>query len=54
MHGNDTRRRTDVAVPLARFALAGLIAVIVVGAIAVWLQRTAARDDAIKDATTLA
>src|SRR4029078_11854202 len=53
MHGNDTRRRTDVAVPLARFALAGLIAVIVVGAIAVFLQRTAARDDAIKDATTL-
>ena len=54
MHGNDNRRRTDVAVPLARFALAGLIAVIVVGAIAVWLQRTAARDDAIKDATTVA
>ena len=53
MHENDTRRRTDVAVPLARFALAGLIAVIVVGAIAVFLQRTAARDDAIKDATTL-
>jgi two-component system, NarL family, sensor kinase len=54
MHGTDTRRRTDVALPLARFALAGLIAVIVVGAIAVFLQRTAARDDAIKDATTLA
>jgi len=54
MHENDTRRRMDVAVPLARFALAGLIAVIVVGAIAVWLQRTAARDDAIKDATTVA
>jgi two-component system, NarL family, sensor kinase len=54
MHGNDTRRRTDVALPLARFALAGLLAVVVVGAIAVWLQRSAARDDAIKDATTLA
>jgi two-component system, NarL family, sensor kinase len=54
MHGTDTRRRTDVALPLARFALAGLIAVIVVGAIAVFLQRTAARDDAIKDAQTLA
>jgi signal transduction histidine kinase len=54
MHGNDTRRRTDVAVPLARFALAGLIAVVVVGAIAVFLQRSAARDDAIQDAKTLA
>jgi two-component system NarL family sensor kinase len=54
MHGNDTRRRTDVAVPLARFALAGLLAVIVVGAIGVALQRSAARDDAISDATTLA
>jgi len=54
MHGNDTRRRTDVALPLARFALAGLLAVVIVGAIAVSLQRSAARDDAIKDATTLA
>jgi two-component system NarL family sensor kinase len=54
MQGNDTRRRTDVALPLARFALAGLLAVVVVGAIAVSLQRSAARDDAIKDATTLA
>ena len=54
MHGNDTRRRTDVAVPLARFALAGLLAVIVVGAIGVALQRHAARDDAISDAKTLA
>jgi two-component system, NarL family, sensor kinase len=54
MHGNDTRRRTDVAVPLARFALAGLLTVIVVGAIGVALQRNAARNDAIKDAKTLA
>jgi two-component system NarL family sensor kinase len=54
MQGNDTRRRTDVAVPLARFALAGLLAVIVVGAIGVALQRNAARNDAISDATTLA
>jgi two-component system NarL family sensor kinase len=54
MHGNDTRRRTDVAVPLLRFALAGLLAVVVIGAIAVALQRNAARDDAISDATTLA
>src|SRR6185436_4951093 len=54
MHGNDTRRRTDVAVPLARFALAGLLAVIIVGAIGVALQRKAARDDAIQDAITLA
>ena len=54
MHGNDTRRRTDVALPVARFALAGLLAVIVIGAIGVALQRNAARDDAIADATTLA
>jgi two-component system, NarL family, sensor kinase len=54
MHGNDTRRRTDVAVPLLRFALAGLLAVVVVGAIAVALQRNAARDDAVEDAITLA
>jgi two-component system NarL family sensor kinase len=54
MQGNETRRRTDVAVPLARFALAGLLTVIVVGAIAVALQRNAAHDDAIRDAQTLA
>jgi two-component system, NarL family, sensor kinase len=54
MHGNDTRRRTDVAMPLARFALAGLVAVVAVGAIAVALQRNAARNDAIRDARTLA
>jgi two-component system, NarL family, sensor kinase len=54
MHGHDTRRRTDVAVPLARFALAGLLAVVVAAAIGVALQRHAARDDAIRDATTLA
>jgi two-component system, NarL family, sensor kinase len=54
MHGNDTRRRTDVAVPLACFALAGLLAVVVVGAIGVALQRKAARNDAIRDARTLA
>ena len=54
MHGKDSRRRTDVAVPLARFALAGLLAVVVAAAIGVALQRHAARDDAIKDATTLA
>jgi two-component system, NarL family, sensor kinase len=54
MHGNDPRRRTDVAVPLLRFALAGLLAVVVIGAIAVALQRNAARDDAVEDATTLA
>jgi two-component system, NarL family, sensor kinase len=54
MHGNETRRRTDVAVPLARFALAGLLTVIVVGALGVALQRNAARNDAIGDAKTLA
>jgi two-component system NarL family sensor kinase len=54
MHGNDTRRRTDVAIPLLRFALAGLLAVVVVGAIAVVVQRNAARNDAISDARTLA
>jgi len=54
MHGNDSRRRTDVAVPLARFALAGLLAVVVAAAIGVALQRHAARQDAIKDASTLA
>jgi two-component system, NarL family, sensor kinase len=37
-----------------RFALASLLAVVVVGAIAVALQRNAARNDAIEDATTLA
>jgi signal transduction histidine kinase len=40
--------------PLARFALAGLVAVVAVGAIAVALQRNAARNDAIRDARTLA
>jgi two-component system, NarL family, sensor kinase len=54
MNGHENRRRTDVALPLARFALAGLLAVIVVGAIAVALQRQAARDDAVNDAKTLA
>jgi signal transduction histidine kinase len=37
-----------------RFALAGLVAVVVVGAIGVALQRNAARNDAIRDARTLA
>ena len=55
MHiGNETRRRTDVALPLARFAIAGLLAVIVVGAIGVAVQRKAARTDAIDDAKTIA
>ena len=54
MHGTDIKRRTDVAMPLARFALAGLLTVVVVGAIGVILQRNAARNDAIRDARTLA
>jgi signal transduction histidine kinase len=54
MHGNETRRRTDVALPLVRFALAGLLAVIVVGGIGVALQVRAARADAISDAKALA
>jgi signal transduction histidine kinase len=54
MQGHDNRRRTDVALPLLRFALAGLLAVVVVGAIGVALQRNAARNDAIRDARTLA
>jgi two-component system, NarL family, sensor kinase len=54
MQGNDTRRRTDVAMPLLRFALAGLLTVVVVGAIGVAVQRNAARNDAIRDARTLA
>jgi signal transduction histidine kinase len=54
MHGTDTRRRTDVAIPLARFALAGLLAVIVIGGIGVALQVRAARHDAIDDAKSLA
>ena len=43
-----------MALPLLRFALAGLLAVVVVGAIGVALQRQAARDDAIEDAKTVA
>jgi signal transduction histidine kinase len=54
MNGHDNRRRTDVALPLARFAVTGLLAVIVVAAIGVSLQRQAARDDAVSDAKTLA
>ncbi len=54
MLGTDSRRRTDVAVPLARFALAGLLTVVVVGTIGVALQRHAARADAIREARTLA
>jgi two-component system, NarL family, sensor kinase len=54
MQANDTRRRTEVAMPLARFALAGLLTVVVVGTIGVVLQRHAARKDAIRDARTLA
>ena len=54
MHATEKRRRTDVAVPLAHFALAGLLTVIVVGAIGVALQRNAARNDAIRHARNLA
>ena len=54
MNGHDHRRRTEVALPLARFAITGLLAVIVVAAIGVTLQRQAARDDAVNDAKTLA
>src|SRR3954453_22984333 len=52
MQGHDTRRRTDVAMPMVRFALASLLAVIVAGGIGVTLQRQAAADDAIRDART--
>src|SRR5919202_760711 len=54
MPGHDTRRRTEVAMPMVRFALASLLAVIVAGAIGVTLQRKAAHDDAIRNARTLA
>jgi two-component system, NarL family, sensor kinase len=54
MQGHENRRRTDVAMPMVRFALASLLAVVVAGVIGVTLQRQAARDDAIRDATTLA
>jgi two-component system, NarL family, sensor kinase len=54
MHGQETRRRTDVAMPLVRFALTSLLAVIAAGAIGVTLQRDAAKQDAIRDARTLA
>jgi two-component system, NarL family, sensor kinase len=54
MQEQDTRRRADVAMPMVRFALASLLAVIVAGAIGVALQRKAARDDAIREARTLA
>ena len=47
---NENRRRSDVALPLLRFALTGLLAVLVVAAIGFTLQRQAARDDAIDDA----
>ena len=40
--------------PMVRFALASLLAVIVAGLIGVTLQRQAAHDDAIRDARTLA
>ena len=40
--------------PMVRFALASLLAVIVAGAIGVTLQRKAASDDAIRDARALA
>jgi signal transduction histidine kinase len=40
--------------PMVRFALASLVAVILAGAIGVALQRKAARDDAIREARTLA
>ena len=54
MNRNDTRRATDVLLSLARFALAGLLAVAVAGFIGVTLQRHAARNDAINDAIALA
>jgi signal transduction histidine kinase len=40
--------------PMLRFALASLLAVIAAGAIGVTLQQKAARDDAIRDASSLA
>src|SRR4051812_1677466 len=54
MHGNDPRRRTDVAVPPLRFALPRLPALVVIGAVAAALQRNAGRDEAGEAARTLA
>ena len=54
MHQHETRRRTEVAAPLARFAVAGLVAVVAVGMTAVALLHRAARNDAVQDATTIA
>ena len=48
------RHRAGTRAPLLRFALAGLLAVTVVGAIGVTVQRTAAREDAIDDAKMIA
>jgi two-component system, NarL family, sensor kinase len=50
MTGTENRNRREVVLALARFALAGLLAVVVVGALGVAVQRKAAREDAIDDA----
>src|SRR4051794_9983750 len=54
MTASDTRRRTDVTAPLARFAVAGLLAVVVVGVVGLALLRHTARNNAIDEAKTVA
>src|ERR687886_816017 len=54
MTASDTRRRMDVTAPLARFAVAGLLAVVVVGVVGLALLRHTARNNAIDEAKTVA
>ena len=54
MTASDTRRRMDVTAPLVRFAVAGLLAVVVVGVVGLALLRHTARNNAIGEAKTVA
>ncbi len=54
MRSRIASRRSDVAAPMARFALASLLAVAVAGFVGVALLGRAANDDAVKRAETVA